>query len=131
MKKVSGLALMAIGLLHSLIALVFPDILGFSGIWQDIASAGVVDAVNAEALRIWGYYWFLMPGLLLIVLGLLCHWIEHQLELPLPPFIGWGLLAISLFGIVLDIDTGLWLVLIVAVNAIAVSRRTHPYVKPQ
>lgn len=99
-----------------------PGSIGLSGIWPEIVSAGVVDAVNAEALRIWGYYWFLMPGFLLIVLGLLCHWMEHQLDLPLPPFVGWGLLAISLFGIVLDIDTGFWLVLIVAINAISASR---------
>lgn len=122
MRKVSGLALIAIGLLHSLIALVFPGILGFSGIWPEIVNAGIVDAVNAEALRIWGYYWLLMPGFLLIVLGLLCHWIEHQLDLLLPSFVGWGLLAIALFGIVLDIDTGLWLVLVVAVNAMAAGR---------
>ncbi|MBE9079089.1 hypothetical protein IQ241_17590 [Romeria aff. gracilis LEGE 07310] len=122
MSKISGTALIAIGLLHSLLALLMPGIFGFSDIWQDIAAAGVVDAASPESLRIWGYYWLLMPGFLLIPFGLLCYWIEHQLDLPLPSFVGWGLLAIALFGIVLDIDTGFWLVLVVAINAIVASR---------
>lgn len=51
--------MVAIGLLHSLVALMMPGSIGFSGIWKEIADAGVVDAVNLESLRIWGYYWFL------------------------------------------------------------------------
>ncbi|MGJ3245172.1 MAG: DUF6463 family protein [Elainellaceae cyanobacterium] len=125
MKKVTGFALMGIGLLHSLLALLTPRFFGFSDIWQDIAAAGVVDAASPESLRIWGFYWLLMPGFLLILFGLLCDWIERQLELPLPSFVGWGLLAIALFGIVLDIDTGFWLVLVAAINAIAASRHTQ------
>ncbi|NJL39500.1 MAG: hypothetical protein HC840_10320 [Leptolyngbyaceae cyanobacterium RM2_2_4] len=126
MPKVSGLALIAIGLLHTLVTLVMPEVIGFGGIWQEIAEVGVVDAVTPESLRIWGYYWFLIPGFLTILCGLLCHWIEHQLQHPLPLFLGWGLLAIACFCIVLDLDTGFWLVLLVAVNAIASSYRAQP-----
>jgi Family of unknown function (DUF6463) len=130
MRKISGLALITIGLLHSLIALIMPGAIGFSGIWQEIANAGVVDAVTSESLRIWGYYWFLVPGLFLIFCGCLCHWIEHQLDHPLPVFAGWGLLAIACFCIVLDVDTGFWLVLVVAMNAIVASQRiSHPVQK--
>jgi len=125
MKKMTGFALMGIGLLHSLLALLLPGFFGFSNIWQDITAAGVIDAASPESLRIWGYYWLLTPGFLLILFGLLCYWIEHQLNLPLPAFVGWGLLAIALFGIALDIDTGFWLVLVTAINAIAASRHTH------
>jgi hypothetical protein len=124
MPKVSGLALVAIGLLHTLVTLAMPEVIGFDGIWQEIAEAGVVDAVTPESLRIWGYYWFLVPGFLTILCGLLCHWIEHYLQRPLPLFLGWGLLAIACFCIVLDLDTGFWLVLLIAVNAIASSYRT-------
>jgi len=124
MRKISGLALVAIGLLHSLIALIIPRAIGFSGIWQEIANVGVVDALKSESPRIWGYYWFFVSGLFLIFCGLLCHWIEHQLNRSLPLFAGWGLLAIACFGIVLDIDTGFWLVLLVAINAIVASQRT-------
>lgn len=126
MRKISGIALIAMGLLHSLIALVMPGAIGFSGIWQEIIDVGVVDAVKPESLRIWGYYWFLIPGFFTILYGLLCHWIEHQLNCPLPWFAGLGLLLIACFGIVLDIDTGFWLVLLVAINAIVASQRT-PY----
>lgn len=123
MRKISGLALVVIGLLHTLVALIMPGMIGFRGIWQEIANVGVVDAVKSESLRIWGYYWFLVPGLFLILYGLLCHWIEHQSGRPLPQFVGWGLLVVAVFCIVLDIDTGFWLVLLVAMNAIIASQR--------
>ncbi|MBE9079079.1 hypothetical protein IQ241_17540 [Romeria aff. gracilis LEGE 07310] len=126
MRKISGLALIMIGLLHSLIALVMPGAIGFSDIWQEIVNVGVFDAVSVNSLRIWGYYWFLMTGFLVILYGFLCYWIENQLSQTLPLFVGLGLLAVAGFGIVLDIDTGCWLILVVAVNAIAASQRPHP-----
>ncbi|MBE9094119.1 DUF6463 family protein [Tychonema sp. LEGE 07203] len=123
MEKISGLALIVLGLVHSLIALAIPGAIGFSGIWQEIIDAGVVDTVKPESLRIWGYYWFLVLGFLMIIYGLLCYWIENQLNQPLPSFAGWSLLVFSGFCIVLDIDTGVWLVLLVAINAIVASWR--------
>lgn len=129
MSKISGMALVAIGLLHLLTGLVIPQMIGFSGIWQEIVDVGVIDAVTPESLRIWGYYWYLVPGLFVILLGLLCHWIEHQLNQPLPLFLGWGLLIATCFCIVLDIDTGFWLVSLVAMNAIAASYRSLPLVQ--
>ncbi len=125
MQKVSGLALVSIALLHILTGLIAPGLIGFEGIWQDIANSGVIDAAKADTLQIWGYYWFLISGLFLMLFGCLCHWIENRLDLPLPPFAGWGVLLIACFGIVLDIDSGFWLVLLVALNAIAVSRLRH------
>lgn len=125
MKKITGLALVVVGLLHSLIGLVMPGLIGFSGIWTEILDARVIDAVNPESLRIWGYYWFLIAGLLTILYGFLCYWVEHQLSLQLPSFAGWGLLAIASFGIVLDIDTGFWVVLLIAINAIVASHRSQ------
>lgn len=129
--KGSGLALIAIGLLHTLIALVMPGAIGFGGIWQEIANVGVIDAVNPESLRIWGYYWFLVSGFLVLFCGFLCHWIEHHLNRALPGFAGWSLLMITCFGIVLDIDTGFWLVLLVAINAIVASQRVPQFGQPK
>lgn len=51
MRKISGPALMVIGLLHSL-ALVMPGLISFSGIWQEIGDAGVIDAVRVESLAL-------------------------------------------------------------------------------
>ncbi len=87
MRKVSGVLLIAIGVLHSL-ALVLPEAFGFRGIWTEMARAGFLDAVTSKSLRIWGYYWFLLPGFFMIVFGLLCHWVEHRLNRPLPSFVG-------------------------------------------
>jgi hypothetical protein len=122
MKKISGLALIIIGLLHIAIALFIPGAIGFSNIWQEIAEVGVFDAAKPESLTIWGYYWFVIAGLFTILYGFLCHWIENRLNYPLPPFVGWGLLAFACFGIVLDLDSGFWLVLFVAINAIIASQ---------
>jgi hypothetical protein len=108
MKKISGFALIITGLLHSLLALLLPGAVGFSGIWQEIIDVGVIDAAKSDSLGIWGYYWFLMSGFIMILLGFLCQWVENQLNASLPWFIGWGLLLIAGFGIVLDIDTGFW-----------------------
>ncbi|MBD3885194.1 hypothetical protein IFO70_26035 [Phormidium tenue FACHB-886] len=130
MAKISGPALIAIGLLHSLIALVMPEAIGFSGIWREIADVGIVDAVKPDSLRIWAYYWFLVPGFLFILYGLLCCWIEYRLDQPLPVFLGWGLLIVACFCIVLDVDTGFWLVLLVAVNAIVASQRSIQLEQP-
>jgi hypothetical protein len=130
MKKISGLILIAIALLHILTGLVVPGMIGFGGIWQDIADAGIIDAAKTDALRIWGHYWFLIAGFVLMLCGFLCHWIEHDLNRPLPSFAGWGLLAISLFGIVLDLDTGFWLVLLVAINMLVASRSAFLAVQP-
>ncbi|NJR48386.1 MAG: hypothetical protein HC780_01355 [Leptolyngbyaceae cyanobacterium CSU_1_3] len=126
MGKINGFALIVFGLLHSLVALVIPGAIGFSGIWQDIIEAGVLDVVKPDSLRIWGYYWFLALGFLMTLYGFLCYWIENQLNQPLPSFAGWSLLIFSVFCIVLDVDTGFWLVLLVAVNEIVASWRKHP-----
>jgi Family of unknown function (DUF6463) len=123
MKKISGFALIIIGLLHSLLALVMPGAIGFRRIWSEIIDVGVIDAAKPDSLRIWGYYWFLVSGLIVILYGLLCYWIENQLNASLPWFVGWGLLLITGFGILLDLDSGFWLVLIVAINAIVASQR--------
>jgi hypothetical protein len=124
MKKISGLALIIIGLLHSAIAVLIPGAIGFRNIWQKIAEVGVFDAAKPESLAIWGYYWFVIAGLFTILYGFLCHWIENQLNHPLPPLVGWGLLAFACFGIVLDLESGFWLVLLVAVNALVASQRS-------
>jgi hypothetical protein len=123
MRGINGFALVAIGLLHS-VALFLPGAIGFRGIWSEIWDAGVVDAVSSDASRIWGYYWFLLPGFALIVLGMLCAWVERSLKRPVPARVGWALLALAVFGIVLDMDTGFWLVLLVAISMIVAARRS-------
>lgn len=122
MRGINGLVLVGIGLLHCL-ALFLPGAIGFPGIWSEIRDAGLVDAVSSKALRIWGYYWFLMPGFVLIVLGMLCAWVERSLMRPVPAPVGWALVLCAVFGIVLDTDTGFWLVLFVASSMIVAAKR--------
>lgn len=123
MRNISGPALILVGVLHALLALCLPGVLGFDGIWGEIARAGTIDAVSVEAPRIWGWYWFLVSGPLLALFGLLCDWIERRLRRRLPLSCGVGLLAYSAACIVLDIDTGFWLVLLVAINMVVSSLR--------
>jgi len=129
MRRVSGILLIAIGLLHSL-ALVIPGAIGFQGIWREIAQAGFLDAVSSKSLRIWGYYWFLIPGFLMIVFGLLCHWVEHRLNHPVPAVVGWALFVLTVFGVLLDTNTGFWLVMAVAINIIVAAHRAGRTASP-
>jgi hypothetical protein len=56
-------------------------------------------------------------------LGQLFSWIERRLKDPLPSFIGWELLGLSLVGLVFMPLSGFWLVLALAIYTILVARR--------
>ena len=128
MRGVNGIALIVIGLLHSL-ALVIPGAIGFQGIWSEIRRTGVIDAVSGSSganLRVWGYYWFLIPGFMLIILGMLCAWVERSVQRSVPAFVGWALLAFCAFAILPDTGTGFWLVVAVAFSMMFAAKREAP-----
>ena len=113
MHNLSGALLVGIGALHTVFgASVYRRSL--AGIWR----AGFFNAVAAETSRKHAF-WFIFSGLLLIVLGQLCFWVERSLGRPLPPFVGWELLALGLLGAMLMPVSGFWLVIAAAIYAIA------------
>ena len=117
MPKISGHLLVAVGVVHNLVGVVF----GF-GYLAEIAHAGFFNAVEPHFPR-QTVFWFLFTGLLFILIGQVCLWAERRLDRPLPAFVGWELLAFSVVGVVLIPVSGFWLVIALALYMIAAARR--------
>ncbi len=62
-------------------------------------------------------FWFIFFGFLLIVFGALIDWCESK-GIKLPLFLGWGLLTITIIGVMLMPVSGFWLVIIPSIGAI-------------
>lgn len=104
MKAIGGTFLMAIGVIHCTVGLAFGlDTLG------QILSDGFVDAVEPHVGRMY-WFWFMMTGLLLIIVGQLTHTIERRGG-PLPGYLGWEILALGVFATVAIPVSGGWLVI--------------------
>jgi hypothetical protein len=118
MRGVAGILLAGIGVLHLLLGTFLA-----THLWEAIAAGHVVNPVESHRPGVTLEFWFLMFGFPLLFLGHLCAWVERRLHHRVPAFVGWELLALSLLGIVLDPDSGFWLVLGVAVYMLVRSRR--------
>jgi Family of unknown function (DUF6463) len=112
-----GIAVAAVGVLHTLFGLV-----GFRGLWSELLREGLVNTVHGQPEREFAF-WFLFLGIWAILLGALVHrWeVEHG---RLPGFFGWSLLAITIAMLVPMPASGAWLLLVPAVGAIWCSRST-------
>ena len=70
-------------------------------------------------------WWFISLGLMIIVFGALCVWIERTLQRSIPAFIGWLLLVISAMGAIVIPASVFWLVMEIAVYMIICNRDDH------
>ncbi|UOQ71804.1 DUF6463 family protein [Hymenobacter cellulosilyticus] len=111
MKRWIGRTLLGIGLLHTVFAIVV-----FSPIWAALVREGLLNTVNQQPLRE-AAYWFLFFGFVVLLLGALIDWCEAQGS-RLPVFLGWGLLAMTIVGVVVMPVSGMWLALIPAIGLI-------------
>lgn len=111
MKRWIGRTLVAIGLLHTVFGVV-----AFRSVWEALFQEGLLNTVNRQPLRE-AAYWFLFFGFVLLLLGALIDWCEAQ-QSRLPAFLGWGLLAMTLVGVVVMPISGMWLALIPTVGLI-------------
>lgn len=109
-----GKGIVAIGALHTVFGLV-----AFQSVLGQLLREGLLNTVNGQPLREFAF-WFLLFGLVLVVLGALVDWIEAQGR-ALPAFLGWGLLALTLVIVGVMPASGGWLMFAPAVGAI---RRT-------
>jgi hypothetical protein len=119
MRKLSGLLLMATGVLDLLYVLVF-----HSRQLAAIAQDGFFDAVELDPTQLdrETAFWHLAFGTMVLILGSLVHWAQARTG-TLPAFLGWSLLAFGLFGTILMPVSGFWLVLPQAVLMLVVARR--------
>ena len=122
MKRWIGRTLVAIGAVHTVFGVVV-----FSPVWAALFHEGVWNTVNQQPLRE-AAYWFLFFGFVVLLLGALVDWCEAQ-QRRLPAFLGWGLLAMTLGGVVVMPVSGMWLALVPAIGLIRQQTVPAPKVK--
>ena len=111
-----GQLLMGTGALHTVIG-----ILGFRRTLVEIHRARYLAAIGRDPERN-AVLWYLTTGALLVVLGQLARSTQERTG-EVPQSLGWGLLAISVPGVVLLPASGFWLVLAQALLVLFPARR--------
>lgn len=111
-----GIAVFATGLIH----LGF-GVLSFPGQLRAMVSDGFLGAIGGDLERNLAW-WFLVAGGFLVVTGLTIRW-AVRVAGRLPRSLGWGLVAISVLGVVLAPASGFWLVLVEGVLLLVADRR--------
>ncbi len=121
MCRLSGPLLMATGVLHLVGGFVF-----YSGPLFAIAGDGFLNAVEPDvAFSTFdreAAFWYMIFGVMLLMLGGLTHWAQAQTG-TLPASLGWALLALGVAGVILMPASGFWLALLQAVLMLVVVRR--------
>ncbi len=122
MRGLSGLLLIAIGVLHTVVGI----LTGYS-VRSQISRATFSTEASRQLVAALGNqfaFWFLFGGFLMLALGRLLTWIERRLGRPVPSFIGWELLALSAAGLLVMPVSGFWFVFAVAIYTIVMARRS-------
>ncbi len=122
MRRLCGPLLVATGVLHLLVGLFF-----FAGPLAAIAGDGfgaVGPDPASKAFDREAAFWFMLFGVMLLMLGGLTHWAQARTG-TLPLFLGWSLLALGVIGVVMMPASGFWLALSQAALMLAVARRGH------
>ncbi len=112
MPRIIGHLLLALGILHTLVALVI-----FAEPISQIVSTGVLNAVvpspspltsildhgfHETLNEVYGRlaaFWFLWTGFSWLVLGSLCFWLERALDRRIPAFVGWAFWSTRSWGL--------------------------------
>ena len=115
--KKSGALLIATGILHNLI--------GFMMGWEvlkALANEGFVNSINTEMDRN-AIFWFLFSGFMLMLLGKLMQTYSQEQNKPVPAYLGYYLLALTVIGCLMMPLSGFWLVLPQALIIIMAHRK--------
>jgi hypothetical protein len=115
-----GLWLMALAVLHQFVGLYFYQ----DALWA-IGQAGIINAVQPPYWDRDAAFWFLMFGAMLFLYGGITHWLLAKVQ-TLPSFWGWGLLILSLIGVVLMPASGFWLAILLAIWMLRQTQRPQP-----
>lgn len=111
MKRWVGRSIIIIGILHTVFGLI-----GFRDILAVLLGEGIINTVNGQPDREMAF-WFIFFGFSTMVFGALIDWCESK-EIKLPPAIGWGLLTMSVIGVLLMPASGFWVVMIPSIGLI-------------
>ena len=129
-KKISGYLLLILGFLHVALGVVsgWPQVKAIFayGIWNALGQQSQAACINnLVCMQLNAIWWFISVGLMIIVFGALCIWIERTLQRSIPAFIGWLLFIISALSAVIIPASGFWLVMAIAVYMIISNRTNH------
>ncbi|OEH92372.1 DUF6463 family protein [Bacillus solimangrovi] len=101
--KLSGVFLIATGIIHTIVGL----IIGWT-ILGEIIKEGLFNTVVTQHDRN-AVIWFILCGVFWIMIGHFLHIYLKEINMPVPRFIGWYFLIISLFGVLISPISGFWL----------------------
>jgi hypothetical protein len=124
MRRFCGPLLIATGVLHLLVGLMF-YVRPLTAIARDGFFNAVTPDLAAPAFDRDAAFWFMFFGVMILILGALMHWSQARIG-SLPAFLGWALLSLGVAGVILMPLSGFWLVLPQAVLVLAVARRGRP-----
>lgn len=99
----TGWWIAALGIIHTVFGL-----LVYSAGWMAIRGGGFWNSVDGEIVREHAF-WFTFFGPAAILLGALMVWVEQQIDLRLPKFLGWSFLGTAAAAGILMPVSGLWL----------------------
>lgn len=103
--KKSGALLIATGIIHNLIGL----IIGWE-VLKDMVAAGFINSINTEMDRN-AIFWFLFSGFMMMMLGKLMQSYSREQNKPVPAYVGYYLLILTIIGCLMMPISGFWLVL--------------------
>jgi hypothetical protein len=118
--KCSGIFLVATGILHSVAGIV----MGKDYLWS-IVKEGVFNRVKGGDDSRGLAFWFLLCGVILIVLGHVLHYYIKKLQQPAPKFLGYWLLGLSAIGCIIMPVSGFWLFIPQALIILFAKRRDN------
>lgn len=116
-RRTVGKLVVAIGGIHLAASAVF-----YRGDLLAMIDRGVVNAVEpAGAVPLDAGFWYLSAGLGMLMYGGLVWWYERNVG-PAPAIVGWSLVALTAWGVVLVPASGFWAFLVPAIIAIRSAR---------
>ncbi|WP_246021793.1 DUF6463 family protein [Paenibacillus zeisoli] len=103
-KQQIGVLIMLTGLLHTGVGLIL-----FTKYLLPILSEGVWNTVQEGQWERGTSFWFMMFGLLFIMLGYITDWLVRKRGISPPAAFGWMLFALCVLGVVIMPVSGFWL----------------------
>lgn len=103
--KYSGIFMILTAIIHNIVGFV----MGWS-VLQDIVKDGFVNTVNEQMDRN-AIFWFLFSGFIMLLVGMMMQNMIRENQKPVPNYIAYYLLVISVIGCIMMPASGFWIVL--------------------
>ncbi len=115
--KYSGTFLWVTGIIHIVVGFIIGK-----DIYADMLRDGLIDSMQNDYTR--GFaFWFFLFGVLLILYGYTLQYNIKREQKPSPIHVGYALLAVSIFGCLVEPVSGFWLVLPQALIIIVANKK--------